>query len=343
MRDHDPRLSVAVIPPSVLLGLIEVARAEGCATQNWFAGSGLTEEILGRPETRVSYRQTAAIVGRALQVLDGPVGLRVGTRDPLFSFGMLGIALRSSETVGDAALAASELHQAAGSLTDVEIERLGPEVGFRLHQRHPDPALVAFEEAFASTLLLARTLLGPDFAPSRLQLGYTVQRDRALAYARFFQCPIEYEADAHRMLLPAGLLDVRLSTYNEANRVLALEACRRQLDEKGPDDLIATLEMMLAERLRRPLTMAQAAERLAITERQLRRRLTDAGTRFSAIRDRVREHRATALLTGSGLPIGAIAEEVGYTDAREFRRAYIRWTGRTPSQARAGIASPPTM
>lgn len=34
------------------------------------------------------------------------------------------------------------------------------------------------------------------------------------------------------------------------------------------------------------------------------------------------------------LGVSAIAHQLGYSDIREFRRAYIRWTGHAPSAAR---------
>jgi transcriptional regulator GlxA family with amidase domain len=80
--------------------------------------------------------------------------------------------------------------------------------------------------------------------------------------------------------------------------------------------------------------MADAAKRLHVTERTLRRQLADSGERFSAVRDRVRERRATFLLLESTLKVDAIAREIGFCDAREFRRAYIRWTGHPPTHQR---------
>ena len=82
--------------------------------------------------------------------------------------------------------------------------------------------------------------------------------------------------------------------------------------------------------------LAEAAESLYLTERTLRRQLAAAGESFAAIRDRVREKRATLLLAESTLSVGAIAAEVGFSEPREFRRAYRRWTGRPPSATRAG-------
>jgi AraC-like DNA-binding protein len=81
--------------------------------------------------------------------------------------------------------------------------------------------------------------------------------------------------------------------------------------------------------------MGEVADRLHITERTLRRRLADSGYRFGEVRDRVRRQRATLLLRESDQPIGVIAAEVGFSDGREFRRAYARWTGKPPSAERS--------
>ncbi|WP_238997521.1 helix-turn-helix transcriptional regulator [Mycolicibacterium sp. CBMA 361] len=91
---------------------------------------------------------------------------------------------------------------------------------------------------------------------------------------------------------------------------------------------------MLRDSLRDPLTMAQIAKRLGITDRTLRRRLGAGGQQFAALRDKVRSERARYLVRETTLPIHAIAAEVGFTDPREFRRAYRKWTGHPPTHDR---------
>ncbi len=120
---------------------------------------------------------------------------------------------------------------------------------------------------------------------------------------------------------------------------LAVDACRRLLDAGSEPDIVGAVESLLGGTLHSPMSMVEAAERLCVTERTLRRQLDRAGQRFSDVRDRVRERRATFLLRQSGFSITAIAAEVGFSDPREFRRAYRRWTGHAPSAARKARAS----
>ncbi len=137
------------------------------------------------------------------------------------------------------------------------------------------------------------------------------------------------------MVFPKELLDRPLPTQHVATRQLALEVCRRYLaSEQARPDIVTSVETLVSGNLRQPPSMREVADRLYITERTLRRRLADSGERFSGIRDRAREHHATSLLQRTTMPVEDVAAEVGFTDGREFRRAYVRWSGRTPTEAR---------
>ena len=81
-------------------------------------------------------------------------------------------------------------------------------------------------------------------------------------------------------------------------------------------------------------SMADIADELHVTERTLRRQLAAAGTGFKQLHDQVRHERARDLLRERDLPIAQVGASIGFRDAREFRRAFKRWTGTTPSQAR---------
>jgi len=333
----DPRLTEAVIPTSVLAAVIELGDRHGCAIDRWLAGTGLTPHQLVDPHVKASFRQAASVLRRALRDLPaGPVGLQLGGRDALVSFGMLGLAMRSCATGAEALELGVDLQQASGALTDLSTELAGDEVGFVLRERAPEPELLPFlcEESFGSILQLTWEIFGVGNNPIRLELTYPAPA-YAAEYRRFFRCPVRFGADANRLSMSSDLLTTPIATLDPATRALAEDACRRLLDTgEAHHDIIRAVDSLLSDNLRTPVMMAEVADRLSVTERTLRRQLAAAGVRFSDLRDRVRERRATYLILESGLPMTAIAREIGFGDVREFRRAYTRWTGQPPSAAR---------
>ncbi|MGW4350506.1 AraC family transcriptional regulator [Nocardia sp. NPDC004582] len=332
------RLDLPTIPPALLSGIVEIGAREARDVGQWFTGTGLTAtEVLTGDSTKVSFRQAVTVLRRAVADMpDRPLGMQVGGRDVLLSMGMLGVAMRSAATLGEAMTIGLELHQAAGTLMDIAFERHGDEAALRLYERSPEPSLLSFlcEEVLCSTTLFVRSEIGADWSPTRLELSYP-KPSYAARYERFFRCPVHFDAEANRAIVPAAALSLPFATRNEPTRAIAVDACRRLLDiGRREPDVVVIVETLLEQNLRSPLTMTEVAARLHITERTLRRQLGSAGTSFSTVRDMVRERRATYLLRESALPVSAVAHQVGYSDIREFRRAYVRWTGRAPSAAR---------
>jgi AraC-like DNA-binding protein len=79
---------------------------------------------------------------------------------------------------------------------------------------------------------------------------------------------------------------------------------------------------------------AAAAAKMRLGERTLRRRLADEGTTFQSILDEVRCHIATDYLVTTHLSTQEIAELLGFSEATNFRRAFMRWTQRSPTSYR---------
>jgi AraC-like DNA-binding protein len=73
---------------------------------------------------------------------------------------------------------------------------------------------------------------------------------------------------------------------------------------------------------------------LHLSERTLRRHLAAAGRVFREIHDQLRTERALELLSAGALSVAEIGSEIGFSDAREFRRAFKRWTGTPPAAMR---------
>lgn len=90
------------------------------------------------------------------------------------------------------------------------------------------------------------------------------------------------------------------------------------------------LREMLLRSDRMSFRLRDAAEALNMTERTLMRRLDDEATSFQAIKDGVRRDIALRDLASGGKSIEAISQELGFSSAANFHRAFKTWTGMTP-------------
>ena len=76
------------------------------------------------------------------------------------------------------------------------------------------------------------------------------------------------------------------------------------------------------------------AQMLNFSPRTYRRRLQLEEQSFQDLLDQVRAEHATHYLKNTRLPLSSIAYMVGFNAPSNFRRAYYKWTGRSPGKAR---------
>ena len=335
---HDPRYTVADIPPNVLLYLSQQAAQRGMSCESWLAGLGLQVGQLSDPALRVSYRQASTIIRRALQSFAEPdIGLQIGCSETPGSFGLLGLAMTTSRTFGEAMRVGIEHHKVCGALLDVTFEVLDErEVALMVWPRFNETDLLPFlcEELFASSLVLSRQLLGPAFTPAGIELSYPPPV-YAAAYRDIFQCEVRFGAHCNRVRVAAHWLQHELAGHNPLTARQALALCTQQGQADGVrQEIVVAVERLLRSRLQQQPTIADIAGTLNLSERSLRRRLAGSGRLFREIHDRVRAERALQLLQAGSLSVAEIGQEVGFCDPREFRRAFKRWTGMAPQEAR---------
>ena len=102
-----------------------------------------------------------------------------------------------------------------------------------------------------------------------------------------------------------------------------------------PDDLLERVRAQLAPGPDGYADLERVAARLFMSGRTLKRKLQERGTTFRALLDDARFRQALHLLENPDLDIQQVAAALGYRDPACFTRAFRRWSGRTPSQARA--------
>ena len=81
---------------------------------------------------------------------------------------------------------------------------------------------------------------------------------------------------------------------------------------------------------------AAIARTLGMSQRSLARRLAARGLTLGKILDELRSDLAKRHIKDKDLSISEIAWLVGYQEVSAFTHAFKRWTGRTPSEMRAG-------
>ena len=336
---NQPRLSAAVIPTNMLCHLLQLAREREIDCTPWFKGMRLDPREVDDPATRVSYRQASEIVARAFAALAQPdLGLVVGCRQDVGNFGLLGLAMKTAPTFGEAVLLGITYQRTTGAMLDIDTDLDTPgEVAMTARAPLSLPALLPYlcEEMFASSLMVARELVGPAFRPLRLELTYPapayVER-----YRELFQCELHFERSRNAMVVGSDWMEHRFPTYNAVNARQVLELCRRQMADIASlqSELTATVERFLRQHVRENPPLSAIAGVMHLSERTLRRQLAADGISFSRLHDRIRTERALELLHDPHLTIGQVGAHIGFNDAREFRRSFKRWTGHTPSEAR---------
>ncbi|MBS0591306.1 MAG: AraC family transcriptional regulator [Proteobacteria bacterium] len=335
----DSHYTAAVIPTTILAVLAQLADTEGVAVEPWLAGFGITRAQIDDASVRVSYRQANIIIKRAQRAISRPgLGLQVGARQSTGTFGIMGLAMMTARTFGEAIRIGIEHAEISGALMDVEFEQPSAhEVALIARPRFAEDEILTFlcEELFASTLQLARGLVGPAFKPERLELTYPAPA-HAADYRKQFDCEIRFGASRNRLIVAARWLNERLATHHPVSAQQALALCRDQAAQiKRQSEIVAAVERILRHRLAERPSFGDIAASLNLSERTLRRHLSAVGRIYREMHDQLRTERALELLSAGALSIADIGSEVGYSDAREFRRAFKRWTGRSPTNARS--------
>ncbi|HTV86333.1 MAG TPA: AraC family transcriptional regulator [Dyella sp.] len=339
--EPDPRALAADIPPNVLVHLTELAAQRGIACDTWFAGLGITRQQINDPSVRISYRQARSVLWRGLKAMGDPaLGLQIGRSQTVGSFGLLGLAMMTSRNFGEAMSVGIANHKVSGSLLDADFVVIDTQtVALQAWPRFGEVELLPFmcEEMFASSFALARELVGPGLHLVRLELTYAAPA-YARDYSAVFQCDVRFGAQYNRILVDARWLDHPLPGYNPLTSKQALALCHQQLrGTTGSDEIVGSVERLLRSRLREHPRLTEVARTLHLSERSLRRRLAESGRIFREIHDRVRAERALELLHAGKMSVAQIGIELGFSDPREFRRAFKRWTGMPPQLARRSM------
>jgi AraC-like DNA-binding protein len=155
-------------------------------------------------------------------------------------------------------------------------------------------------------------------------------------HERIFGCPVLFEAKRNRFHLERAVWETPTSGAHSGVLGVLIEHADLLLARlpRGPD-LIERTRRAIGKRLRgRDPSLESVARELGMSERSLQRHLRELGSSFNALADEVRESTARLYLDQPDMALSEVGYLLGFADQSAFNRAFKRWTGCTPRQAR---------
>lgn len=328
--------SVSVTVPRAILAAI---RARGHDPAPLVAEAGLDESLLTDARARVPAVIVARLWNEApLLVGDDAFGLTLGaTSVEALSLGAY--ILRSCATFGEGLQRMWTYYRVFNDVHGLAVEQPDPAtLTLALSTKNePLPApRHAVEFAFAWLVAMVRTTTGRELAPIRVAFEHGAPASVA-AHSRFFQCPVAFARPRSELTFPLAWLELPQTTFDPHLRELVELEAQAEL-ARLPDN--ATVAGRVRE-IVRPMLASDAAgllddvaARMRMSARTLQRYLKDEGTTFQRVLDRLRCEVAEQRLRESDASLAEIAHELGFADQSAFHKAFVRWTGRTPGEAR---------
>lgn len=301
---------------------------EACCLRQMLGVDTLQDGHAPRPSSLTEQALLAARLDHAGRLEDG---LRRTASFGLESFGVAGRAVLHASSLADLEKSLRSFAPLLNLRHDVTLRRMDD--GWRLLLR----PLVPVGGNGAEYLQLLDGVKLERFLDDLLQrqgsAGRRVDRDRE-APSGSIRVPAE---------LQAGFPRTNLTEYRRYAK-----AAQRKMRSLEHQHLATTVRRILVAgsgRSERLPDLADVARQLGYSQRTFRRRLTERGTSFMDCVNDVRHQLALRYLATTTFTVEAIAERLGYSDTANFRHAFRRWTGVSPSAyvARASADLPVTV
>ncbi len=269
--------------------------------------------------------------------------LRVGQALGIASYGSFGFALMSCASQRESIQLLLRYGHALFRPTWTAVEHDG---GLLLRMNSTGGTLAQHrmiaELSFSNLSSLGRSLHGTQIEMVEgVELQFRYPRPaHADCYASAFNVPVTFDCEYSQLFLTAQALDMPVKTANRSQHIVFQQQCEEILRGLNiAEKTTAAVRQLLIQSAGDFIDIAQTAERLHVSERTLRRRLEAESTSFRTIFDEIRDLLARQYLAATELTVADIAHLLDYSETVNFRRAFVRWNGVTPSDYRQRLVA----
>jgi AraC-like DNA-binding protein len=324
----------AMVAPVYLARIVLEAARREVDPGPLFRGLEIEAADLDAPGAMVSHGEAVTVVRRSLTLLGlADQGLMLGMGTRITERGVLALGLLAAPTLGDAIGLLLHHPQSAGCLVQVSeaVEGDTHQLFAEAFLGDQDVQDFLVDLTFATHVVLRRQVTASHCKPSAVEFVRAAPAHPA-AYQAFFGCPVRFGCMRNVVYTPPQQLSLALPWANRIAFSLSLRLLERESNQLNRMLAVGrTVERALRRCLPRIAALTEVAASMHVSERTLRRHLTDAGLSYRTLLDDSRKSRALDLMAGGHRSIAQVAEQVGFSGARAFARAFRRWTGHSPT------------
>jgi len=325
------------LPPHAIKSLqpaLDVLGSLGFDRRACLKGTGILLTQLDNPESRITFQQELAFYRNALRLTGDPlVGLKLGEPYIPQRYGLFGYALLSVPTLRRALNLAVNFGQLTFSFFSFEFGEDGTEAWFAMKDPPPierELQNLYLDRDMAAAVVDFSAIMGRPIPLRSIWLAHD-GHGRRQEYRDYFGCAVHFSRYPSRLVFDPALLDETLPQGDLETSRYFRQQCQMLLARLDSESRLADdVRMILLARPGEFPGIDEVAQRLYMSTRTLRRRLSDEGYSFRELQDKVRFQLARQYLEETTLPLYEISSLVGYSEPGNFTHAFGRWSGMSP-------------
>ncbi len=334
----EPLAQPFTLPAVHALHLAELVIGAGVPLEEFFGPLGLERGALAVPGAKLAVPVVVRLFERARVLTGNPaIGIHLGLQMRASAHGQLGFAAMTAATLREALETAARF---APTRTNA--------LGLSLHVGETSASLVIEEhadfgparDAILFALVVGIWQIGEALTGRPLDGAVDFSFPRPAYFDQFAGVgPVmRFDQAATQLVFDAHVLQHPLTMADPVSQQIAYSECERSLEELGPEkEILAQVRRLVARKNGGFHSLEEVASELHLSPRTLKRRLATQGATYSDLLEEQRRERALLLLRSQTLSLDEVAEQLGYSDPSNFRRAFRRWTGLSPAAYRRGV------
>ena len=333
----------AALPGHYALGLLRAAEFRGYAARDLLTRAGISSSLFDAPNASLSGKQANSLFLTLRETLDdaylgflddrAKLAMDIEVGAVALKFGSLGAAIAG---MCDFVEAIRNDQERLLSINDRSNEYVYGIRSYRAGRLENDFYFHYFRLGWIYRYLC--WLAGKRIPLTRVCFA-ALRPDGQTAEESLFACPIEYGCEWNSLNFHRKYLNTPVIRTSA-------EYDNKDFPDQYPDWFeLPGWNSSMSRQVERALTelyklqirfppVEVVAEALSVSPRNLRQQLASEDDSYRAIKERLRRQLAETMLITTNLPIATIANEVGYSEPGVFSRAFVGWTGATPSEFR---------